>query len=280
MRAAPVERYQFAGSGRRYRAEIVTPHVVDGKAADGYFGADIQEDGDGAEPDVMVLPDGAEGIFSAAGGAEFLRGLETRQLDQGDRDSEQDKRDPDACVGRLDRGRLLLARHIGKPGGSGKDEHAAEVRRDGGSQRIECLGQIQAAGRGLRRPEDGDVGIGGNLQGGDAGGEDDLRGEKEGIRWHAGSGQEEEDAHSHDAETNHHGALVADGLNQLGGGLREDKVTAEEREIDQLGLGVVQLEDLLEMRDERIVQRGEKAPHEEERCHDGQRPAVVRAAAL
>ena len=69
--------------------------------------------------------------------------------------------------------------------GRAEDEQSAEEGRNRGAERIECLRQIQSAGCGARRAEHGDVGIGRNLQRGDAGGENDQRSQKQRERRHA-----------------------------------------------------------------------------------------------
>ena len=50
---------------------------------------------------------------------------------------------------------------------------AANEWKHGSSQRIECLGQIQTTGCGLRPAENGDVWVGRNLQHRDTSGQDD-----------------------------------------------------------------------------------------------------------
>ncbi len=132
----------------------------------------------------------------------------------------------------------------------------------------------------MRGPEHSDVWICRNLQCGDAGGENDLCGKEERIRSNGRRRQKEKDAQRHNGETDHHGPLVTDSLDELAGGQRKDEVAAKERQLHQHSLGVAQIEDLHQVGDQRVIQAGEKAPHEEEGGDNGKRSTVVRAAAL
>ena len=58
---------------------------------------------------------------------------------------------------------------------------------------------------------------------------------------------------------------------------RADEVSAEERELHQHRLKIIQRERLLEARDENVVEHRHETPHEEQRGHDRERAAIVRA---
>ena len=72
---------------------------------------------------------------------------------------------------------------------------AAEEGRDEGADGVEGLREVEAAGGGGRRADDGDVGVDGDLHDGHAGGEDDQRGEEDGEGGEVGGGNESERRH-------------------------------------------------------------------------------------
>ena len=213
-------------------------------------------------------------------GADVLGEAHAGKLDHRDGNRQQNEGEGDASVGDADGGGLLGA--VGLEGGGGEgvkflwrerggaeDDGGAEEGGDGGAEGVEGLREIEAGGGGALRAEVGDVGVGGDLERGDAGGEDDEGAEEERKGGDGGGRDEEQGAHGHDKESRDHGALVADPFDDLAGGLGEDEVGGEEGELDHHGLGEAELEDGFEMGDEDVVEAGEETPHEEE--HGGDR---------
>ena len=105
-----------------------------------------------------------------------------------------------------------------------QDEVPAEERSNRGAERVESLREIQPAGSGFLRAEHRHVWVRGNLQDGDAACQDHQGAEKQRVRRHRGGRHEEQGAGAHHQDAGHHGALVADGINQAGGRNRKNKV--------------------------------------------------------
>ena len=285
--AAPVDHEELGGGVLREGADLGEAHVVDQQAADGDFGADVGEDADGAGDEPGVMPD-AVGLgegFGEGAGAEVLGevghaglGLE---LDERERDGEEEQHERDADVGQAHGGGLrgavglaLDVRHGEKARGAddgngvAQDEDGSEEGRDEGADGVEGLGEVEAAGGCLGRPDDGDVGIDGDLHDGHAGGEDDERAEEDGEEREVGGGDEAGGADGHDDEADDHGLLVAVLIDEGSAGVAEDEVGGEEGELHGEDFGVVEREDALEVRDDDVVEAGEEADHEEERGGD------------
>src|ERR1700679_1441518 len=111
-----------------------------------------------------------------------------------------------------------------------EDQVGSDEGRDEGPDGVEGLGEVEPAGGRGCRPDDGDVRIQRNLHDGDARGEDDQGGEKEGERWEMRGGEESDCARGHDEQAYDHGLFVAEALDQLACGVAEDKVGGEEEE--------------------------------------------------
>ncbi len=120
------------------------------------------------------------------------------------------------------------------------------VGRDGGAQRIECLGQIKAAGGGALRAQYRNIRIGRDLQHRNAGGEYDFGYQKEREGRDAGCGNKEQRAARHGQQSGHHGPLVADPLHHPTGGYCEDEVSAEKDKLHEHDREVVQVKYRLE----------------------------------
>ena len=82
--------------------------------------------------------------------------------------------------------------------GPGENDESAERWSDSGSQGIEGLCQIEAAGCAFSRAKLGHVGVGGDLQKRDAGGKNPESAEKEAIGGNHGGGIEEKRSEAHD----------------------------------------------------------------------------------
>ena len=215
-------------------------------------------------------------VFLVADGAVIFRRVETREFIERDGEAEDDERKRDGEIGKLDGCCFLQAVEVEFLRGErgyvlcvlccfAENQQATEERADDGAERVEGLRQIQSAGCGVCRPKHRDIRIGRYLQGRDAGCEHDERGEKERERGHAGGGDEKQCTDAHGEESGDHGALVADPFDDFSCRDAEGCIRAKEDELYEHGFGVVEREDGLQMRDEDVIERCKKAPHEEER---------------
>ena len=158
----------------------------------------------------------------------------------------------------------------------GENEQTSDVRGDGGAERVEGLREIQAAGGGLGRSKDDHIGIGGNLQQRHASRDNSQRHQKQRKGWNHGRWKKTERADRHDQQACHHGPLVADPINHFAGGKREDEIAGEEEGLHQHDFGIVQREEMLQVRDQNVVEAGDESPQEEERNHHGKRGFAAR----
>ena len=152
--SAPIEGNVARGGALGEGADIGLREVVDQETADGNLRAYVEEDADGAQHEMAVLPDAVAGQDSVA----FFDIGQRGQVEARNTEGQQEQRERDPDVGQLNGPRVGLARRLRQ------NQQAAEIRRDGGSERVECLRQIQAAGCLRRRPELRDVGVGRHLQ--------------------------------------------------------------------------------------------------------------------
>ena len=122
--------------------------IIHQEAADGNLGSDVGEDTDHAHHQVGMFPDA---VACRADLVSTLGAGNMRQFEHGDDNCEHHERSRNDHVGHLDRRRLLDAvglklrrQHPGNFGRglwrSGKNQHAADKRRDECSERVECLG--------------------------------------------------------------------------------------------------------------------------------------------
>ncbi len=148
--------------------------------------------------------------------------------------------------------------------GVAQDEDSTEEGRDERADGVEGLREVEAAGRGLGRADDGDIGIDGDLHDRHAGGEDDECAEEDREEREVCGGDEACGADGHDDEADDHRLLVAELVDERTAGIAEDEVGGEEGELHGEDFGVVEGEDALEVRDDDVVETGEEADHEEE----------------
>jgi len=160
--------------------------------------------------------------------------------------------------------------------GTGQNQHGPQQRRYRGTQRVESLGQVEAAGRGMRRPQPGNVGVGRNLQDGDAGCQHEQGRQKSRIGQHGRSRVKQQAADAGNAQPGHDAALVTQRMHQATGRQRDDKVGGKETELDQGGLHVTQRKHAFQVRNQDVVQRGNQAPHEKQGSQYGKGFAVWR----
>jgi hypothetical protein len=55
--------------------------------------------------------------------------------------------------------------------------------------------------------------------------------------------------------------LIADPIDDLGGGYGEKKIRSKEGKLNEHDLGVIQVKNRLQVRDENVVETSQKAPH-------------------
>ena len=72
------------------------------------------------------------------------------------------------------------------------------------------------------------------------------------------------------------GLLVPDPLDQEGRGNRRHEIGDKPHRFDERGLGVIQLKHTAQMRQQRVIDNGDKAPHEEQAGQQSKGPAVIR----
>jgi hypothetical protein len=208
-RAAPVKRDINGGDLLSHRAGVRLAEVINQETADGHFGADIDEDSDDAENEMTLLPD-ADGVpcVRIFHRRRIFDAGNFRQLEERDGQRQGDEHSADNQIRQLHGCGLLDA--IDVESGSAEPLHfhraerhrtenqkTAEIGRDKCAKRVKGLREIEAAGCGLRRAEDGDIGVGGDLKRGHAGRDDNQRREKEGEGWQAGRGDEHQRAERH-----------------------------------------------------------------------------------
>ncbi|MCY1301919.1 hypothetical protein D9M70_515560 [compost metagenome] len=169
-----------------------------------------------------------------------------------------------ACFGEPQRVELLRRRVGGGDDSSRQDQRRTEHRGQRRAERVEGLGQGQAARGRIRRTKHGHVRVGRNLQQRDAACQHEESTEEQRIDAKACRRDEQRAADGGDDEAEHDPPFVADALDERAGGQRDDEIGAEEAELDQHRLRVVEREDVLQMRDQNVVQARDEAPHEEQ----------------
>ena len=191
--------------------------VLDGVGGQGNLETDIEEDADHGQHRVPVGPDAASAYcWAILRRPEIARPGDGRQMCAHDDEAQREQGDGDGDIRALDGVRYgCLCGHFS---GIGEDEYADHDRGHGRAQRIKGLCQSEPRRGALLGAENGDVRIGRGLQPANARGEHETGGEEEGKTDQAGRGDKEQGAHHHHEQRNHHGALVAYGLNDLGGG--------------------------------------------------------------
>jgi hypothetical protein len=87
------------------------------------------------------------------------------------------------------------------------------------------------------------IGIGGDLQQGDRGGQQKQRHQEHPVGFKPRCRHEDQGAARHADEAQHHRGLVSGALEQLGGRDRHQQISEVERELNQQRLTVVEAED-------------------------------------
>src|SRR5262249_20927455 len=150
-------------------------------------GAHVDEDGNSSEDNVTMTP---YAVFLATGRAVLSRHVDARELEKSDGEAEDDERKRDGEIRKLDCGSFmqtvkmkLLGRHctyvLRVLGSAAQDEPSAKKRTDDRAERVERLREIQTARCCRGWSEHRDIWIGGYLQCGDSGSQDDEGGKKE-----------------------------------------------------------------------------------------------------
>ena len=242
---------------------------VDDGTADGDFAADIHEDREHPESDVRKLQRGKTRLdFSFT---------DIRQANEEKQRGEQNEDGEESQVRHFHGVRAVRA-------GADKilkDQIAADQRTESGAERVKSLGEIQPARGSPFRPENCDVRISRDLEHGETETDDEERRQEKRVGKKSRRRPEKAAARRGDDQADHDTVLVAqprDGIAEAGGdsevNKRTDKVGAEERELDEHGVEVIEGESILEARDEDVVEDRHESPHEEEDGHDRERTAI------
>ena len=194
-----------------------------------------------------------------------------RQVRTPDDESNDDQNDGHEQIGEL---RRLRIRHAfgqsklrplqrGAPDCPAQDEIAAEIGCEERTHRVESLNERQPRFRTLGRTYDRNVGIGRHLKQGDA-----TRYHKEREKSHPIGDDlcrtdHPERTDGHDCETEDEGVLVTNPLDQERRRHTHDAIGDEPDRLDDRRLEIIELEYTTQMRQERVVDYGYKAPHEE-----------------
>ncbi|MNN16881.1 hypothetical protein D3C81_1300360 [compost metagenome] len=254
--------------------------IVDQEAADGHFRAHVEEDRQHAEQHVRLTQCIHQRVMAPV---RLLGGLgQRRQAEQVDEHRQQHQGDGQADIRALHRLRFSSA--VSQLFGSGQrldliaaldrgaeDQQTTEQRRQRGAQRVERLGQREPARRGLLRPQQRDVRIGRHLQHGDAGRQHEQRSKEAFVDAQCSRRPETQRADAGNHQAGDDAVLVTQPRHQPAGRQRHQEIRTEEGELHQHRAGVVQLEHCLQVRNQHIVEAGQKAPHEEDGGGHGQR---------
>ena len=165
------------------------------------------------------------------------------------------------------------------------------MRAENPADAVAGLGQIDARGRVLFRPQHGRVGIGHRFQEGQPGGDGanpgqvaDERGRRRkaagaGQRVDVGGRQEPESPHRHHQQTGDDAPFVAEPAGQQAGGQRHQKVSQVMRELHPGGLRFAQAQFRLKMLVHHVNHAVANSPEEKQRADQGkgddQVPAVI-----
>jgi len=103
--------------------------------------------------------------------------------------------------------------------------------------------------------------------------DDEQHDERHAIGGQASRQRHPDRARRHDQQPDDERFLIADPLDQLCRGDRREEIGDEPHALDQGGLGIVEVEDAPEVREQRVVDDGDEAPHEKQRREQRQRGA-------
>jgi hypothetical protein len=126
-----------------------------------------------------------------------------------------------------------------------------------------------------RRADHGDIGVRRDLEQGDAARDDEQHHQRHFIGRHARRGYHAQSARRHDQQADDERLLVADPLDQFGRRDRGDEIGDEPDALDQGRLRVGQIEHAAQVRQQRVVDDRDEAPHEEQAGEQAQRRAVA-----
>ena len=167
-RHRPVGRHVMRGLLLAEATDVRHRQVVDQEAANRHFGTDVEEDAQHAQQQVALAQRIQVAVVVALVG--LLGGVaQRRQAEQEYEQRQQHQRHRQAHVRTLHSlrlggtvGQLLGGRQrrdvVSALDRVGQDQHAAEDRGDGRAQRVQRLRQGQAAGAGLLRAQQRDIG--------------------------------------------------------------------------------------------------------------------------
>ena len=248
---------------------------IDEQVGDADFRDQIDEDGRDAEHQIAMHPERVLlALFLAVTRCRIAHG---GQGEAGDDDRQNHQYDRDDDIGQDHRLR------VGQPFGLGQDDIAlrratlrpaqdqigAKERGEHRARRVHRLHQIEARGSGFRLANDRDIGVGRDLQQGDAAGDDEQHDQRHAI---GGDGRRQRHARCarrHDQQPDDHRLLIADAFDQFGRRDGGEEIGDEPDRFDQRRLGVAQVEHAAQMRQQRVVDDRDEAPHEKQA---GQQP--------
>ena len=205
--------------------------------------------------------------------------LLARQLvaERPDHGGDHRKRDSKADIGVDDRpgliGAILVERRArqlgsGNAGETAEDQRRADAREDRRSQAVERLREGQPAVHRFGRSEQADQWIGNHLDDDDPARQHEQREQEQAIGRSRRGRDEQQAADHHRQQARHRAAHVADLLDQLGAWDADHEIGREEAELDQHGLGVVEREQLFQLRNDDVVEAGDSAEDEKQRHHE------------
>ena len=200
----------------------------------------------------------------------FLQAVATRPHDGGD----HQQRDGEAQIGMDDRLRRFLTvryqcrtaqRRRADAGEPAEDQRRADAREDRGAQRVERLREGQAARRRFRLAEQRDQRVGDDLNDRDARTQHEQRNQEHREGRALRRRDEQQAADHHRDEADRRGAHIARLAHDRRRGQREQRIGQEERRLDQHRRRMVEREQLLQLRDDDVVEAGDTAEDEEQR---------------
>jgi hypothetical protein len=267
--------------------DLLHLHEVDEETADGNLGTDVAEDAERAESQPLQADwadrYGQVSVMRTRSKIPCLveLGFARLELDRAEPERKDEQYEGHADIGqahgRRFGGAIELPRSFGhavqalrcEGSRSSQDKERAEEGCDEGTHGVEGLCEVEAAGCGARRPDDGDVWIGRNLNGGHAGGENNKGSEENVEAGKRGCWHKSQCACAHDHEAHDHRALVVDEVDKFAARVAKEEVRREEGKLHQHRLRIGELEDALQVRDDDVVEARKKADHEEERNGNG-----------
>ena len=161
---------------------------------------------------------------------------------------------------------------------SDEDEDCTEFGRDGCCRRVEEAGEVDARCGGLGPSQRSDVRIDGYLKERESAADNEEREQEERIEDDHRSRNEEEQTQTHHCQREDNALFVANSADNPTGRKRHYKIGYEETELDEQSALVRKTEQVFEVLNKNVVQRGDKAYSKVKRNHQDQRNGVVLAA--